>query len=146
MEFFNSLRRQGETDQPTGMSGHEIDGRGCHMLRGHDEIAFILTIFVIDEDDELPALDVPNCVFDAVKRSGHNFNTDGECSMVTVQRTINLSFNIDTFNIVFLRPTVNRETDQEEGPAREAARALNATITVPQAQTPNPAKSQRPRS
>jgi hypothetical protein len=51
-----------------------------------------------------------------------------------------------TFNIVFSHLTVNGEPDQEEGPAGEAARARNATITVPQAQTPNPAKSQRPRS
>jgi hypothetical protein len=78
MEFFDSLRRQGETDQPTGMPGHEVDGRRCDMLSGHDEIAFILTIFVIDKDDELPALDIPNRVFDAMKRSGHNFDTTGQ--------------------------------------------------------------------
>jgi hypothetical protein len=68
------------------MPGHEVDGMGSHMLSGHDEIAFILTIFVIDKDDELPTLDIPNRVFDAVKRSGHNFNTtNGECSMKNVE-------------------------------------------------------------
>ena len=82
MEFFDSLGSQGETDQPTGMFGHEIDGLGRHVLRGHDEIAFILTIFVIDEDDELPLLDVPNCLFDAVKGSGHRISIfNGYCSM-----------------------------------------------------------------
>jgi hypothetical protein len=43
------------------------------MFGGNDEIAFILTIFIIDEYDELPLLDVPNCVFDAVKGRGHGF-------------------------------------------------------------------------
>src|SRR5258705_405718 len=49
MEFFDSLGSQGETDQPTGMFGHEIDGLGRDVLGGNDEIAFILAIFVIDE-------------------------------------------------------------------------------------------------
>jgi len=48
-------------------------------LGGNDEIAFILAVFVIDEDDEFPRLDIPNCVFDAVKGRSHNFNV--ECSM-----------------------------------------------------------------
>ena len=126
------------------MSGHEIDGLGRHVLRGHDKIAFILAIFIIDEDDKFALLDVPNGVFDVVKwrgRDSHNV----EYSMMRVQWTINLSFNI-TYVTLFFRPTVNGEIDQEEGPAREAVRARNATSTVPQAQTPNPAKSQRPRS
>ena len=72
MEFFHTLGRQGETDQPTGMFGHEIDGLGRDVLGRHDEIAFIFAIFVIDEDDEFPFLDVPNGVFDAVKGRGHD--------------------------------------------------------------------------
>ena len=62
---------RGETDQPTGMSGHEINGLRRHVLSGNDEIAFILAIFVIDEDDEFPLLDVPNCLFDAMKGRSH---------------------------------------------------------------------------
>ncbi len=101
MEFFNSLRRQGETDQPAGMPGHEVDSRRRDMLSSHDEIAFVLTIFVIDKDDELSALDIPNGVFDAVKRSSHDFNTNGEWSMVNVRRKINLSFTIDHITLFF---------------------------------------------
>jgi hypothetical protein len=74
VEFFDSLGSQGETDQPTAMFGHEVDGLGRHVLSGNDEIAFILAVFVIDEDDEFPRLDVPDCVFDAVKGRSHNFN------------------------------------------------------------------------
>ena len=80
VEFFDSLRSQGETDQPTAMFGHEIDGLGRHVLGGNDEITFILAVFVIDEDDEFPRLDIPNCVFDAVKGSSHTI-MNVECSM-----------------------------------------------------------------
>jgi hypothetical protein len=79
MEFFDALGSQGETDQPTGMFGHEVDGLGRHVLGSNDEIAFILAIFVIDEDDEFPLFDVPNRVFNAVKGRSHYFNV--ECSM-----------------------------------------------------------------
>jgi hypothetical protein len=103
MEFFDSLGRQGETDQPTGVSGHEIDGLGRHVLGGNDKIAFILAIFIIDEDDKFSILNVSNGVFDAVKRSAHSFHVD--CSMVNVQWTINLSFNIAHVTL-FFRPTV----------------------------------------
>jgi hypothetical protein len=46
---------------------------GRDVLSSNDEIAFILTIFVIDEDDKFPLLDVPDCVFDAVKGRSHGF-------------------------------------------------------------------------
>ena len=52
MEFFHSLGSQGKTDQPPGMTGHEVDSLGRDVLGRHNEIAFILAIFVIDEDDE----------------------------------------------------------------------------------------------
>jgi hypothetical protein len=55
------------------MSGHKIDGLRRHMFGGDDEIAFILTIFIVDEDDEFALFDVPDCVFDAVKGRGHGF-------------------------------------------------------------------------
>jgi hypothetical protein len=81
MEFFDSLGSQGETDQPAGIFGHEINGLGRHVLSGNDEIAFILAVFVIEEDDESPLLNVPNCLFDTMKGRSHC----DECSKVTVQ-------------------------------------------------------------
>ena len=72
MQFFDSLGSQGETDQPTRMFGHEIDGLGRDVFGGNDKIAFILAIFVVDQDDEFPLLDVPDCVFDADEREWHD--------------------------------------------------------------------------
>jgi hypothetical protein len=43
------------------------------MVGRHDEVPFILPIFVIDENDELPLLDVLDGLFDTVKRSRHSF-------------------------------------------------------------------------
>ncbi len=68
MQFFYPLRCQREADQPAGMLGHEIDGLGGGVLSGDDEIALILTIFVIHQDDEFPAFDVADGGLDAVKR------------------------------------------------------------------------------
>ena len=73
LELFDPLRGQGETDQSTSMLGHEIDGLGRHMFGGNDKIAFVLTIFIIDEDDAFPLFDVFDCVFDTVKGRGHGF-------------------------------------------------------------------------
>ena len=65
--------------------------------------------------------------------------------MVNVQRKTNLSFTIAHITL-FFSPPVGEAIIQEEGPSTETGRVRNATITVPQAQTPNPAKSQRPKS
>jgi hypothetical protein len=46
--------------------------------------------------------------------------------------------------MIFSPATINKDLFQEDDPATEATRFRNATITVPQAQTPHPAKSQRP--
>jgi hypothetical protein len=43
------------------------------MFGGDDEIAFILSVFIVDEDDEFALFDVTDGVFDAVKGSGHGF-------------------------------------------------------------------------
>jgi hypothetical protein len=83
MKLFHSLGRQRETDQPTSMVGHEIDGVRRHVLGRHNEVTFILAIFVIDEDDKFPLLDVLDGIFDAMKRNRHNSNA--ACLIVTVQ-------------------------------------------------------------
>ncbi len=73
LELLHPLRGQGETDQSTGMFGHEIDGLRRHMFGGNDKIAFVLTILIIDEDDAFPLFDVFDCVFDTMKGRGHGF-------------------------------------------------------------------------
>ncbi len=39
------------------MAGHEIDRLRGHLVRRHDQIALVLAILVIDDNDLLPAAD-----------------------------------------------------------------------------------------
>jgi hypothetical protein len=71
LKLLDPLRRERQTNQPTRMLGHEIDGLRGDFLRRDDEIAFILPVFVVYQDDELALLNVPNRAFDTVKRRSH---------------------------------------------------------------------------
>ena len=53
-----ALRRQRQADQAAAVLGHEIDGVGrCH-LRGDDEVAFVLAVLGVDQDDHAPVAQV----------------------------------------------------------------------------------------
>ncbi len=58
------------------MAGHEVDGLRGDVLGSHNQIAFVLAIFVIHQDDEFALFDVSNGVFDAMKRCGHRSHID----------------------------------------------------------------------
>ncbi|MCY1279753.1 hypothetical protein D9M69_553830 [compost metagenome] len=60
-------------DQATGEAGHEVDVLGLHALGGHDQVAFVLAILVIHEDDHLALADVFDQFFDAVESHGPSF-------------------------------------------------------------------------
>ena len=69
---------QGEADQPAAVRGHEVDGLGSHLLRGHHQIALVLPSLVVGEDHHPPAADVLQRALDerdavlvAMGRSGH---------------------------------------------------------------------------
>ena len=68
LEQFAAFAAHGHADQPTGVLGHEVDVLGLARLGGHDDIAFVLAIFVIHEDDHLALADVFNQFFDAIER------------------------------------------------------------------------------
>ena len=50
------------------MLGHEVDVFGLAAFGGHDQVAFVLAVFVIHEDDHLALADVFNQFFDAIER------------------------------------------------------------------------------
>ena len=52
-ELFEALFRQGQTDEATTMLGHKVDGLGRSKLGSNDEVAFVLSALVVDEDDEV---------------------------------------------------------------------------------------------
>ena len=53
-----ALRRQRQADQAATMLGHEIDGVGRRHLRGDDEVAFVLAVLGVDQDDHAPVAQV----------------------------------------------------------------------------------------
>ncbi len=50
-ELLDALARQRETDKAAAEARHEVDGVGCRHLRRDIEIALVLAILVIDQDD-----------------------------------------------------------------------------------------------
>ena len=51
-ELVHALAGERETDHPLRLQ-HEVDQRGRHELRSADQIALVLAILVIGDDDEL---------------------------------------------------------------------------------------------
>ena len=49
------------------MLGHEVDVIGRDLRRRHDEVAFVLTILVVRDDDHLALTDRFEGVFDPVE-------------------------------------------------------------------------------
>src|SRR5207245_9064368 len=72
-ERLHPLWSQGQADQASPVHGHEVDGVGRDLLGGHDEVAFIFSVFVIHQDDHAAISDVSNGVFNRVKF--HGFST-----------------------------------------------------------------------
>ena len=53
---------------------HEIDMLGCDFLGGNDKVALVLSVFVVDDDDEFSGLEVFNGLFYCVQFYLHNYS------------------------------------------------------------------------
>ena len=58
-----------QADEAAAVLGHEVDGLGRDLLGGHDEVALVLAILVVDEDDHLAGADVVDRALDPRDRS-----------------------------------------------------------------------------
>ncbi len=68
LEGFAALASHRHADQTTGETRHEVDVLGLHAFGGHDQVAFVFTVFVIHEDDHLALANVFDQFFDTVER------------------------------------------------------------------------------
>ena len=59
----------GEADETAPVFGHEVDGFGGDVFGGHDEVAFVLAVFVVHEDDHFAGAQVVDDFLGAVQ--GH---------------------------------------------------------------------------
>ncbi len=50
-QVITALLGQREADESAAVAGHKVDGLGRNFFRGHGEVAFVLAVLVIDDDD-----------------------------------------------------------------------------------------------
>ncbi len=50
LQALAALARQRQADQAARMAGHEVDGRGRDVVGGEHEVAFVLAVFLVDQD------------------------------------------------------------------------------------------------
>jgi hypothetical protein len=63
-----TLLGQRQADQPTAVARHEVDVFRAHMLGRHDQIAFILTILIVHDDDHASRTQIRKNALDRVQR------------------------------------------------------------------------------
>ena len=56
-ELAAALARQRQADQPARVGHHEVDIRGLHQLRGHDQVALVLAVLVVHDHDHAAGAD-----------------------------------------------------------------------------------------
>ena len=64
-ELVAALRRQREADQPAPLLGHEVDRLGRRELGGERQVALVLAVLVVADDDHPPGADLLQRLFDA---------------------------------------------------------------------------------
>ncbi len=65
LELVEPLRRHRQTDQSAAVPRHEVDGLRRDLLRRDRQVAFVLAILIVDDDDHLAGADGVERVFDA---------------------------------------------------------------------------------
>ena len=52
LELVQALSDDGHTEQAAGVGNDEINGLGCHHLGGHHQVPFVLTVLIVNHDEE----------------------------------------------------------------------------------------------
>src|SRR5690606_33892229 len=56
-ELAAALAAQRQADQPARVGDHEVDVRGTHAFGGHDQVALVLAVLVVDDHDHAAVAD-----------------------------------------------------------------------------------------
>ena len=70
MKLVEPLTRHRQADEPAAIRGHEIDGLGSDLLCRDRQIALVLPILVVNDDDHLAGANVFESRFYGVERLG----------------------------------------------------------------------------
>ena len=68
VELVAALLGEREADQAAAVLGHEVDGFRSDFFGGHGEVAFVLAVFVVHEDDHATVADFFDGFFDGAER------------------------------------------------------------------------------
>src|SRR5918992_594577 len=70
-QLVEPLLRDGHAHDPPPVRDHEVDRLGRSLLGRHDEVALILAIGVVHDDDDVASPDVVEGLLDRRERAGH---------------------------------------------------------------------------
>jgi hypothetical protein len=71
LEALAALARERQADQAAAEAGHEVDGLGRDVVGGQHQVAFVLAVFFVHQDDHAPGAHVGHDVFD--RRDGRGW-------------------------------------------------------------------------
>ena len=66
-QVVEALFGHGEADEAASVAGHEVDGFGSDFFGGHGEVAFVLAVFVVNDDDHAAGADLVERGFDVAE-------------------------------------------------------------------------------
>ena len=69
-ELVAALWREAQADQPAAVGRHEVDRVGRHELRRDRQVALVLAVLVVDDDDEPARPDLLDRLLDRGERAG----------------------------------------------------------------------------
>ena len=67
LQFFSTADGDGSTQQSTGILQHEVYHLGGYLLCGTYQVAFVLTVLVVNNNDELSFTKVLQCLFNSIQ-------------------------------------------------------------------------------
>ena len=67
VQFRRTRRENGRTNQSTSLSRHEIDHFWADFRGGSNEITFVLTVLIVNNNDHFAGFDILYCFFYGVK-------------------------------------------------------------------------------
>ncbi len=73
IELVAAFGGHGDADQAATESRHEVDRFRGHLVGGKDQITFVLTVLVVDDDDLLASADALDGLFDGDEDVARDF-------------------------------------------------------------------------
>ncbi len=80
-ERSESLTRQRHADEAAAVARHEVDGLGRDLLGGHDEVAFVLAVLVVDHDEHAACANLGDGLLDRRRTAGGSWRRSSTAAL-----------------------------------------------------------------